>query len=52
MATMRPRPPIADRRIGVVVCVALFLLWAWFTYCQFDRQGDKPPLGLRWATFW
>lgn len=51
-ATMRPQPLVGDRRAGVIISVALFALWAWFTYMQFDRNGDKPPLGLRWATFW
>src|SRR4029077_20176415 len=50
--TMRPTPPVADHRVGIVISVLLFVVWAWFTWSQFDRTGKKPPALLRWATFW
>jgi hypothetical protein len=51
MVTMR-KTPLVERHLGVVISVALFALWAWFTYMQFERTGQKTPAAWRWATFW
>jgi hypothetical protein len=50
--TLRHVPVVANRRVGVLISVALLLAWALFTWAQFDRAGNKPPWFMRWATWW
>lgn len=44
---MSTRPRIADRRVAVLVGVALVLAGAWFLTDAYERRGRPRPLVMR-----